>query len=112
MNGEDINDKEDFTPSTITIHCSFPPYTYTVSSVVDLATITAAHVLANLKEAGKSFEPDKFDLGFYPGVTKTLAIFKPSVLLSQCSFTNPTTMTLAIRRKLRPRSKLKSRHRC
>ena len=52
-------------------------------------------MLAKVKEANKSFEPDKFDLGIHPGVTQTLTIFKPSVLLSQYGFINPTKMALS-----------------
>ena len=111
MNNEDIKDKEDFTPYATTVRCSFFPFTYNVSSNVDLVTITAAHVLAKVNKADNSFEPGKFDLGFYPEETKTLIIFKPSVLLSKYGFTNPTTMTLSIGRKPRPCSKLKSQHR-
>ena len=105
MNDDDINGKEDITPYTITVRCSFFSFTYNMSSDVDLATITAAHVFTKVKETDNSFEPDKFDLGFYPGETKTLT-------LSQHGFADPTTMSLAIARKPRPRSKLKSRHRC
>ena len=107
VNDEHSNEDEVFTPFVTTVHCSFFPYTYNVSSDVGLATTIAAHVLAKVKEADKSIEPDKFELGFHHGVTKTLTIFKPSVLLSQYGFTDPTTMTLAIGRKLHPRSKTK-----
>ena len=105
MNDDDINDKEYFTPCettarcSITVRCSFLPFTCNVSSDVDLETLTAAYVFTKVKEQDNSFEPDKFDLGFYSGETKTLAIFNPSALLSQHGFTDPTTMTLAIARK-------------
>ena len=109
---DDSNGKEDFTPCAmtvrclITVRCSFLPFTYIMSSNVDLASLTAAHVFEKVKEQDKSFEPDKFDLGFYPGETKTLTILNPSALLSHHSFTDPTTMTLAIARKPRRTSKL------
>ena len=61
-----------------------------MSSDIDLATITAAHMLAKVKEADGSFDPDKLDLEFHPEVTKTLSTFVTSVLLSQYSFTDPT----------------------
>ena len=61
-----------------------------MTSDIDLATITGAHVLAKVKEVDGLFDPDKFDLGFHPGGTKTLSTFVTSVLLSQYSFTDPT----------------------
>jgi hypothetical protein len=118
MNDDDSNDKDDFTPCAmtvrclITVRCSFLPSTYNVSRDVGLAFLTAAHVFEKVKKRDNSFELDTFDMGFYPGETKTLTILNPSALLSQHGFTDPTTMTLAIARKPRRTSKLKSRHRC
>ena len=101
------------------VYCSFSPYSYNVTSDVDLATITASHVLAKVKEADGSIDPKKINLGFHPGVTKTLSTFVPSVLLSQYGFTNPMKQALSLFRRKRPdlrarRStlKLRSLHKC
>ena len=45
LNDEDINEEEVFTPFMTTVQYLFFPYTYNVSSDVDLATTPAAHVL-------------------------------------------------------------------
>ena len=78
---DDTNDKQVFKPFTTRVYCLFFPYSYNLTSGVNLATITAAHVLAKVKEADGSLDPDKFDLEFHPRVTKTLSTFVTSVLL-------------------------------
>ena len=77
-------------------------------------TITAAHMLAKVREADKSFDPDKFNLGFHPAVTKTLTTFKPYVLLSHYGFTDPTKMELSLfgRKPRRHVAKLRCLHKC
>ena len=90
------NNEQVFTPFTVRIYCSIFPYLYGLSSDVDLAKINAAHVLAKVREADTSFNPDKFDLRFHPRVTKTLTTVVPSVLLSQYGFTDPTKMELSL----------------
>ena len=40
-----------------------------MTSDVDLVMINGTHVLAKVKEADDLFDPDKFDLGFHPGVS-------------------------------------------
>ena len=84
----DNNVDQFFTPFMMRVFCSFFPYLYDVTNDVNLAMITGAHVLAKVKEADNSLDPDKFDLGFHPGVSKTLTTFEPYVLLSHCSFTD------------------------
>ena len=86
---------------SITVHCTFLPFIYKVISNVGLTSLTAAQVFEKVKEQDNSFEPEKFDLGYYPRETNTLTILNPSALLSQHGFTDPTTMTLAIARKTR-----------
>ena len=66
------------------IFCFAFSFSYDVASNVDLDTNTGADVLAKVKEADGPFDPDKFGLSFHPGCSNTLAIFKPSVLFSNC----------------------------
>ena len=49
---DDINDEQVFTPFTHSVPCLFFPYSYNVSSDVDLATITAAHILDKSEGSG------------------------------------------------------------
>ena len=93
---DDIDNEQVSTPFTMRVYCSFFPYSYDVTSDVNLATIIGAHVLAKVKEADGSFDPDKFNLGFHPGVLETLSTFVTSVLLLQYGFTDTTKQALSL----------------
>merc|ERR1712086_262594 len=99
-------------PCTITARCTFFPFTYEVVMNGGCTSLTAAQVLIKVKEKDESFEPEKFDLGYNSRDSTTLSIMKPSSLLADHGFINPTTITLVIARKQRPPSKLKSKHKC
>ena len=101
-----------FVSCSITVRCTFFPFSYEVMINGALTSLTAAQVLMKVKEKDESFEPDKFGLGYNPRGSTTLSIMKPSSLLAEHGFTNPTTITLVIARKPRPPSKLKSKHKC
>jgi hypothetical protein len=95
-NNADNNNDQSFTPFMMRVFCLFFLYLYDVTSNIELAMITGAHVLAKVKEAYNLFDPKKIDLRFHPGVSKTLTTFKPYVLLSQYGFTNPKKQPLSL----------------
>ena len=108
-----------FVPFTMHVFYSVCLFSYGVTSNAILATITRAHVLAKMKESDGSFNLDRFDVRFHQGITKTLIMFEPAMLLPNYGITNPLNQVMSLfgRNETNLRThrctwKLKPMHKC